>query len=452
MPPTTRGRPRHGKSKKKNNKKRHTSVDVNIHNYTKRPRVANVLLENEMLIDEIRTRKALWQRTHEQHHSSTLTAPLWDEVAKILDSTSDNIRRRWKSLKDHYRRELKKSMTDATAPPSAWPYYKKMRFMKSQMFVSLRRKNGEDHLEILSDDEEEINNQWNGQGARKQECGSDTIDGYEVSDEYNEMVKFEQHMQTHDDIDATQEDEEEEDDERPQEEEEQTEEMQEEQEQSVIPPMQDDRLSTMQQQTEMPELTSIANIRQQPVITSDMRATDLVGLPNIVTTTASSLSNRLSGIQQRAAEIVQQSERLSSLQQQDDMNGHLEDMNTRHNTLQEQHAEINSRISAIQRNAEIAAIQQRANISAMHERAQMSVLQQRAEMQQRNGGVDNGVDNSNVSPITGDGSISDDYHFFMSLMPHVRHFTSLQKLKVRNRIQQIIIEEASNCQYDPLAN
>lgn len=339
-------------------------------------------------------------------------------------------------------------MTDAAAPPSAWPYYKKMRFMKSQMFVSLRRKNGEDHLEILSDDEEELNNQWNGQGARKQE-GLDAMDGYDMSDEYNEMVKFEQQMHTHDDMDGAQEEEEEEEDEQPQEGEEQAEQIQEQVEQSVIPPMQDEELSNIQQQ--QTEMNNIATIRQQPVITSDMRATDLVGLPNIVTTTASSLSNRLSGLEQRASDIAQRGERLSTLQQ-DDINGDLEDMNTRHSSLQDQHNEINSRLSAIQRNAEIAAIQQRANISAMHERAQMTVLQQRAEMQQRNGVVDNGVDSSNVSPLSGDGSISDDYHFFMSLMPHVRHFTSLQKLKVRNRIQQIIIEEASNCQYDPLAN
>ncbi|KAF6202400.1 hypothetical protein GE061_004799 [Apolygus lucorum] len=37
--------------------------------------------------------------------------------------------------------------------------------------------------------------------------------------------------------------------------------------------------------------------------------------------------------------------------------------------------------------------------------------------------------------------MDEDYHFFMSLMPHMRGFEPLQKLKIRNRIQEIIIQE-----------
>ena len=40
-------------------------------------------------------------------------------------------------------------------------------------------------------------------------------------------------------------------------------------------------------------------------------------------------------------------------------------------------------------------------------------------------------------------SESDDYFFFMSLIPHVQNFTSIQKLRLRNKIQQLIIDEAS---------
>ncbi|BES98424.1 BESS motif [Nesidiocoris tenuis] len=35
----------------------------------------------------------------------------------------------------------------------------------------------------------------------------------------------------------------------------------------------------------------------------------------------------------------------------------------------------------------------------------------------------------------------EDYHFFMSLIPHMKTFSSLQKLRIRNKIQQILIEE-----------
>lgn len=72
---------------KRKYKKRSTNTVNHVDDVGKRPRVANVLLENEILIDEIKSRKALWMRTHEQYHSSLLTAPQWDEIAKVLDTT-----------------------------------------------------------------------------------------------------------------------------------------------------------------------------------------------------------------------------------------------------------------------------------------------------------------------------------------------------------------------------
>lgn len=371
-------------------------------------------------------------------------------------------------MKDHYRRELKKSMTDPTAPPSIWPYYRLMKFMKSQMFVSLRRKNGEDHLEILSDEEEEVNNQWNGtQHHQKIEgADSDTMDGYEMGEDYNEAIKYEMHVRElanhNTNGSLTQEEEEE----MQQQEEENQEEQQQEGELPLLSPIatlqeQEELAAAMQQQSEMPTITTIADM------------TGNVNIPTIVTTTATSLSGRLSSMQhqrdisgrisamqQQHADEIQRSNSLSALQQQNlNINENISD--PRHTVLQQQ-SHINSRISAIQRNVGMNILQQNANTAAIHNTAEMSTLQHRAnmsamrrsrEMQQRNGVVENGVDSSNdVSPIDERGEISDDYHFFMSLLPHIRHFNSLQKLKVRNRIHQVIIEEASNIQYDPLGN
>ncbi|KAJ8669142.1 hypothetical protein QAD02_000401 [Eretmocerus hayati] len=82
------GRPPKGKHarRKYNSAKRGSNLNEDG---TRRPRPANVLLESEMLIDEIRQRKALWQRTHDQHHSHTQLAPLWDEIAKTLDTNGE---------------------------------------------------------------------------------------------------------------------------------------------------------------------------------------------------------------------------------------------------------------------------------------------------------------------------------------------------------------------------
>ncbi|CAH2003921.1 unnamed protein product [Acanthoscelides obtectus] len=41
----------------------------------------------------------------------------------------------------------------------------------------------------------------------------------------------------------------------------------------------------------------------------------------------------------------------------------------------------------------------------------------------------------------------DDYHFFMSLLPQMKQFGEVQKLRIRNKITQVIIDEAKRMQY-----
>lgn len=43
--------------------------------------------------------------------------------------------------------------------------------------------------------------------------------------------------------------------------------------------------------------------------------------------------------------------------------------------------------------------------------------------------------------------ICDDYHFFMSLLPQMKKFGELQKLRIRNKITQIIIDETERMQF-----
>ena len=41
----------------------------------------------------------------------------------------------------------------------------------------------------------------------------------------------------------------------------------------------------------------------------------------------------------------------------------------------------------------------------------------------------------------------DDYHFFMSLLPQMKKFSELQKLRIRNKITQILIDETERMQF-----
>ncbi|VVC99119.1 unnamed protein product [Leptidea sinapis] len=41
----------------------------------------------------------------------------------------------------------------------------------------------------------------------------------------------------------------------------------------------------------------------------------------------------------------------------------------------------------------------------------------------------------------------DDYHFFMSLLPQMKQFSELQKLRIRNKMSQVIIDETERMQF-----
>ncbi|XP_043471008.1 uncharacterized protein LOC122504142 [Leptopilina heterotoma] len=91
-------------------------------------------MDCNLLIQEVFERRALWQRNHKHHHNRTIRDQHWDEVADFIGSTRDGCRRRWKSLKDHFRRELKKS--EDTLIKSSWPFYDPLLFLKDQMISS----------------------------------------------------------------------------------------------------------------------------------------------------------------------------------------------------------------------------------------------------------------------------------------------------------------------------
>lgn len=45
-----------------------------------------------------------------------------------------------------------------------------------------------------------------------------------------------------------------------------------------------------------------------------------------------------------------------------------------------------------------------------------------------------------------------DYHFFMSLLPQMKQFNELQKLRIRNKITSVLIEEAERMQFGHRSN
>ncbi|XP_063226037.1 uncharacterized protein LOC134532918 [Bacillus rossius redtenbacheri] len=96
-------------------------------------------MDVEQLIVEVFARKPLWQVKNCQHHNRGVIDKLWGEVASALESDTEELRKKWKNLKDRFRKELrkirdKKSGADgATQQESDWPFFPLLHFLRDQM-------------------------------------------------------------------------------------------------------------------------------------------------------------------------------------------------------------------------------------------------------------------------------------------------------------------------------
>ncbi|GLV38639.1 uncharacterized protein CBL_05638 [Carabus blaptoides fortunei] len=86
------------------------------------------------LIAEVKQRRPLWDRNHELRHERTLIEALWDEVAVVVGQTQRIVKNKWKTLKDAFRKEAKKTINDLNYHPH-WCYYKPLLFLYDQLRI-----------------------------------------------------------------------------------------------------------------------------------------------------------------------------------------------------------------------------------------------------------------------------------------------------------------------------
>ncbi|GJQ66877.1 hypothetical protein Trydic_g7900 [Trypoxylus dichotomus] len=88
------------------------------------------------LIGEVYCRKPLWDSLHPQHHNRTVLDKLWEEVSQTMQFPVKDVRKKWKYLRDQYRKELKKIPKNEdgswTCQPS-WPYFQSLEFLTPEM-------------------------------------------------------------------------------------------------------------------------------------------------------------------------------------------------------------------------------------------------------------------------------------------------------------------------------
>ncbi|XP_035456736.1 uncharacterized protein LOC118280626 [Spodoptera frugiperda] len=78
------------------------------------------------LIDLVRVREIIWNRSLKGHHNWYKLDESWKEVALELDCTRDEARLKWKYLRDQARKEVRKQTG------SDWEYLPKLQFLTNQ--------------------------------------------------------------------------------------------------------------------------------------------------------------------------------------------------------------------------------------------------------------------------------------------------------------------------------
>nr|CAI5826740.1 unnamed protein product [Callosobruchus analis] len=92
----------------------------------------------EEIITEIQIKPELWMSSHPLFKNRIIKSKSWKELAEKLHIEEEVLKKRWKHLKDQFRKELKKqpvlrSGAEADVWVSTWQYYDLMTFLKDEV-------------------------------------------------------------------------------------------------------------------------------------------------------------------------------------------------------------------------------------------------------------------------------------------------------------------------------
>ncbi|XP_073973162.1 uncharacterized protein [Rhodnius prolixus] len=91
----------------------------------------------ERLINQMKSRPALWDLRNYNYNNRTLCDREWSKMADALGFEKDAVKAKWKSLRDTYRRELRKAKL---GQKSRWVHYPRMSFLRDALEARDRRR------------------------------------------------------------------------------------------------------------------------------------------------------------------------------------------------------------------------------------------------------------------------------------------------------------------------
>ncbi|CAH1971581.1 unnamed protein product [Acanthoscelides obtectus] len=132
----------------------------------------------EEIICAIQEKPEIWMSKHALYKNRLVKAKIWTELAEKLGIEEVTLKKRWKHLKDQYRKELKKqphfrSGAEADVWVSSWQYFNLMMFIKDEVMPAPSTGN----LSVNeTDDSQEAENIENDEDSSEMPNDSDNLD------------------------------------------------------------------------------------------------------------------------------------------------------------------------------------------------------------------------------------------------------------------------------------
>ncbi|CAB3224501.1 unnamed protein product [Arctia plantaginis] len=107
-------------------------------------------MDSEAFITEILNRPPIWMSKHPQHKYKNVIKRLWEEIKQCFPEYNvAQLKKKWKNLKDAYRKELRKTATSRSGDPgpddensmSQWKYFTLMTFLKEEFMPAENESN-----------------------------------------------------------------------------------------------------------------------------------------------------------------------------------------------------------------------------------------------------------------------------------------------------------------------
>ncbi|XP_013198613.1 transcription factor Adf-1-like [Amyelois transitella] len=101
----------------------------------------------EQIISAIFERRPIWNSKDVNHKNRRIINQLWEEIKNELNIEVTDLKKKWKNLKDHYRKELKKNPAPRSGDagnvnqPSNWQYFSQLRFLQDEVVPNVTEGN-----------------------------------------------------------------------------------------------------------------------------------------------------------------------------------------------------------------------------------------------------------------------------------------------------------------------